>query len=224
MINLKAPAVAVFCTAFLVGACSPTDPSNLDANADPNKNTRTGAIVGGILGAGIGAVSNSSNKTAAVLGGAALGAAAGAAIGDSLDRQEAELRQQLANQGITITNTGDRLIVSFPNDITFATDSYTVRSELVPELQTVASVMVKYPNSSIQVIGHTDSDGDATYNLGLSQRRANAVADVLQANGVAFERLTTVGQGEAQPIASNLTPEGKAQNRRVEIVVFPKQT
>lgn len=197
-------------------------PASLDSSTDPNKNTKTGALIGGLLGAGIGAVSNSSNKTAAVLGGAALGAAAGGAIGYNLDQQEAELRQQLANQGITVVNTGDRLIVTFPNDITFDTDSYTVKSSLVPDLQTVASVMVKYPKSTIQVIGHTDSDGDATYNLGLSQRRANAVADILQANGVGYERLSVVGEGEANPIASNLTPEGKAQNRRVEIVVIPQ--
>ncbi|WP_146346448.1 OmpA family protein [Phaeobacter marinintestinus] len=224
MINFKAPIAAAVCGVFLLGACTPTNPANLDASADPNKNTKTGAIIGGLVGAGLGAVSNSSNKTAAVLGGAVVGAAAGGAIGNSLDQQEAELRQQLANQGITITNTGDRLIVSFPNDITFATDSYTVKSALTPELQTVAGVMVKYPKSTVQVIGHTDSDGDATYNLGLSQRRANAVADILQSNGVSYERLSVIGQGEAQPIASNLTPEGKAQNRRVEIVVIPKQS
>ena len=84
--------------------------------------------------------------------------------------------------------------------------------------------MLKYPASTVQVIGHTDSDGDAAYNIGLSQRRANAVADILQAGGVTFDRLTTIGRGEEEPIASNLTAEGKAQNRRVEIVVIPTKS
>lgn len=81
--------------------------------------------------------------------------------------------------------------------------------------------LVNYPNSNVQIIGHTDSDGDATYNQGLSERRANAVADILQANGVSYNRIRTIGQGENNPVASNLTPEGKSQNRRVEIVVVP---
>lgn len=221
MTNFKLPVAAVLSGAVLVGACSPTNPNNLDASSDPNKNTKTGAIIGGIVGAGIGAITG--EGTAAVLGGAALGAAGGAAIGNNLDQQEAELRQQLTNQGITITNAGDRLIVTFPNDITFATDSSTVMPTLVPQLETVAAVLVRYPNTTVQVIGHTDSDGDATYNLGLSDRRANAVADILQASGVTFDRLRIIGRGEDNPIASNLTPEGKAQNRRVEIVVIPNQ-
>ena len=78
-----------------------------------------------------------------------------------------------------------------------------------------------YPNSTIQVIGHTDNEGDATYNQALSERRANAVADVLMAEGVPFGRIDAIGRGESQPVTSNLTPEGRAQNRRVEIVILP---
>ena len=96
-----------------------------------------------------------------------------------------------------------------------------MRPALRADLVKVGQNLVNYPNSNVQIIGHTDSDGEASYNLGLSERRANAVADILQANGVSYARITTVGQGENNPIASNLTPEGKAQNRRVEIVVVP---
>ena len=206
---------------FLLGAC--TDPARLDPGdpSDPHQKARQGAIFGGLLGAGIGAVSGSSNKAAAALGGAAVGALAGAAIGDSLDQQAAELRRQLASDGITVTNGGDRLIVSLPNDITFDTDSFTVRPALRADLVRVAAHLQRYSSMTVQVIGHTDSDGDAAYNIGLSRRRANAVADILQANGVSYARLTTVGRGEEVPIASNLTEEGKARNRRVEIVMFP---
>jgi len=214
----KVSTVTAISTVFLLGAC--TDPARIGTN-DPQQKTKQGAILGGLLGAGIGAVSGADNKTTAVLGGAALGAFAGAAIGDSLDRQEAELREQLSSDGITITNTGDRLIVSLPNDITFATDSFEVRPGLRADVGRVAAHLNRYPDMTVRVVGHTDSDGEAAYNIGLSKRRANAVADILQAGGVSYGRIVTIGRGEEEPIASNLTAEGKARNRRVEIVMIP---
>ncbi|UAB88394.1 OmpA family protein [Ruegeria sp. SCSIO 43209] len=207
------------CSALFLGAC--TDPGTLSVQNDPNQNAKQGALLGGLIGAGVGAIANDSDPLLGALAGGAIGAAGGGVIGNQLDRQAAELRQQLANDGITIVNAGDRLIVTVPNDITFDTDSSTVRPALRADLVKVGQNLVNYPNSNVQIIGHTDSDGEASYNLGLSERRANAVADILQANGVSYARITTVGQGENNPIASNLTPEGKAQNRRVEIVVVP---
>ena len=114
------------------------------------------------------------------------------------------------------------MIVTLPQDILFDVDSNTVRPGLQSDLGVLANSMQSYPNSTIQVSGHTDSDGDATYNQGLSERRASAVADVLIGNGVPSNRVQAYGQGENQPVASNLTPEGKAQNRRVDIVILPK--
>lgn len=215
---LKNPIVALTCAAFVLSAC--TDPAQL-GTGDPQKNTKQGALFGGLVGAGLGALSGAGNKTAAVLGGATAGAIIGGAIGASLDRQEAELRQQLATEGITVTNTGESLVVTLPQDITFDKDSFTVRAALGPDLNRLAQHLLKYPDSTVQVIGHTDSDGDAAYNIGLSERRANAVADVLQSYGVPYDRLVTIGRGEEQPVATNLTEEGKAKNRRVEIVVIP---
>ncbi len=215
---LKTPAVALTCAALVLGAC--TDPAQL-GTGDAGKNTRQGALFGGLLGAGLGALSGAGNKTTAVLGGATAGAIIGGAIGAGLDRQEAELRQQLATRGITVTNTGESLVVTLPQDITFDKDSFTVRAALRPDLNRLAQHLLKYPDSTVQVIGHTDSDGDATYNMGLSLRRANAVADLLQSYGVPYDRLVTIGRGEEQPVATNLTEEGKAKNRRVEIVVIP---
>jgi outer membrane protein OmpA-like peptidoglycan-associated protein len=92
---------------------------------------------------------------------------------------------------------------------------------LTRDLNTVASNLQAYPNSTIQIVGHTDSDGDAAYNQQLSERRANAVADVLLDAGIPFARIQTFGRGESQPLASNLGPVGKSQNRRVEIVILP---
>lgn len=207
------------CATLVLSAC--TDPGTLQVPSDPNQNTKQGALLGGLIGAGVGAIANNSNPGLGALAGAAVGAAGGGLIGNQLDKQAAELRQQLANDGITIVNAGDRLIVTVPNDITFDTDSATVRPALRADLVRVGQNLVNYPNSNVQIIGHTDSDGEAAYNQVLSERRANAVADILQANGVSYARIATIGRGENVPIASNLTPEGKAQNRRVEIVIVP---
>jgi outer membrane protein OmpA-like peptidoglycan-associated protein len=207
------------CSAMALAAC--TDPGTLNLPSDPNQNAKQGAILGGLVGAGVGAIANDSNPLLGAVAGGAIGAAGGGLIGNQLDKQAAELRQQLANDGITIVNAGDRLIVTVPNDITFDTDSATVRPALRADLVRVGQNLVNYPNSNVQIIGHTDSDGEASYNQGLSERRANAVADILQANGVNYSRIVTIGRGENNPVASNLTPEGKSQNRRVEIVIVP---
>ncbi|MEH6740734.1 MAG: OmpA family protein, partial [Sulfitobacter sp.] len=108
-----------------------------------------------------------------------------------------------------------------PQDILFASGSSAVRPDLQRDLGAVASNLQAYPNSSIQVVGHTDSDGDAGYNQQLSESRANAVANVLINNGISGSRIIANGRGESQPVSSNLNPQGKAQNRRVEIIILP---
>ena len=208
---------AILVSTVMLGAC--TDPGYVTGDVearDEYKNTKTGAVIGGLLGAGVGKATGAN-----VLAGAAIGAGVGAIIGNDLDKQAAELREDIDNEDVKIENTGDKLIVTLPQDITFASDSYDVRPGLVDELGAVANSLKKYPDSVVQVIGHTDSTGSADHNQGLSERRANAVADKLMDAGIAFERIETIGMGEDQPIASNLTEEGKAQNRRVEIVILP---
>jgi outer membrane protein OmpA-like peptidoglycan-associated protein len=108
-----------------------------------------------------------------------------------------------------------------PQDLLFAVDSAAVRPDLRADLSAVASSLLRYPNSRIEVIGHTDNTGAAAYNQDLSQRRAVSVAGVLREGGVPGARIAAFGRGEDQPIASNLTPEGRAQNRRVEIIIRP---
>ena len=102
-----------------------------------------------------------------------------------------------------------------------APDSATLRADLTRDIKAVASSLLRYPNSTIEVIGHTDNSGSAAYNQDLSQRRAVSVANVLRESGVPNGRIAAYGRGEDQPIASNLTVEGRAQNRRVEIVIRP---
>jgi len=188
---------------------------------DPNGRAKSGAVIGGLVGAVTGAaVAGDGNEFKGAIIGGALGAGTGALVGADLDRQAAELRGSL-NSNISVTNTGDYLIVNMPQDLLFATDSAAVRPDLTADLRTVAASLLKYPNSRIEVIGHTDNTGAAAYNQDLSQRRAVAVAGVLRDSGVPGNRLAAFGRGEDQPIASNLTPEGRAQNRRVEIIIRP---
>lgn len=203
-----------------LSAC--TNPDTMANNNDFNK-TKTGAAIGAAAGAVAGLISgdNSKERRQNALKGAVIGAAGGAAIGNSLDRQAADLRADLGDDRVQITNTGDRLIVNMPQDILFATDSAVLRSDLQRSLQAVAGNLQAYPNSTVQVLGHTDSTGDAAYNQRLSQDRANAVVSVLTGAGVPFQRLQAIGRGETQPVATNQTDAGKAQNRRVEIVILP---
>lgn len=188
---------------------------------DPNAKTRNGALIGAGTGAVIGALSKGDgNRAEGALVGALAGGALGAGVGYSLDKQEAELRRQL-DSNVIITNTGDRLIVTLPQDILFATDSTTVQGGMQADLAALARNVNVYSNSTLQIIGHTDSDGDAAYNQQLSEGRARAVANVLIGNGVPAGRIQAIGRGESQPVASNLNAAGKAQNRRVEIVILP---
>jgi outer membrane protein OmpA-like peptidoglycan-associated protein len=218
---MKTPIILAVCSAFALGAC--TDPALLGGNPDdPNRKTKNGAAIGVAAGALLGAlISKDGDRADGALKGAVLGGAAGAGVGYSLDKQEADLRRDLGNDNVTVQNTGDRLIVTLPQDILFATDSFSVRSDLRRDLNAVAGNLQAYPNSTIQIVGHTDSDGDAAYNQQLSERRANSIADILLDAGIPFSRIQTFGRGESQPVASNLDPAGKAKNRRVEIVILP---
>lgn len=178
-----------------------------------------GAAVGAIAGATRGDDTNDRVQNAAV--GAVVGGALGAGTGALLDRQAAELRSSFNNRQITVVNTGNELLVRMPQDILFAVDSYDVSVAAQQDLRVLADHLGRNPRSNIQVIGHTDNTGAAAHNQALSERRAGAVTAVLQRYGVPDARLRTIGRGETQPIASNLTPEGRAQNRRVDIVIVP---
>lgn len=214
---MKTPLILAAAGTLFLTAC-------VDPNAypdDPNARQRSGAVIGGIVGAVSGAaVSSDDDRLKGAIIGGALGAGTGALIGADLDRQAAELRGSL-NSNIGVINHGDYLVVQMPQDLLFAVDSASVRPDLRSDLYTVASSLMKYPNSRIEVIGHTDNTGSAAYNQDLSQRRAVAVAAVLRESGVPGARIAAYGRGEDQPIASNLTPDGRAKNRRVEIIIRP---
>lgn len=206
------PALAAVAALGLLAAC-------VDPYSDTNR-TQAGAITGGLLGAFVGASAGSGNRTAATIAGAGIGAIAGAGIGAALDRQAAELRAQLGSD-VDVRNTGSEIIVTLPQDILFATDSANLRPDLRRDLQTIATNLQRHPDSTIVVTGHTDSTGTMSYNQGLSERRADAVAAVLIESGVPGRRIVSRGLGQTQPVATNETAAGRAQNRRVEITIRP---
>lgn len=216
ILRLNKSILLVSAAALALAGCTTNGPNQ-------NQKARSGAVIGGLTGAAAGALAggNSKQRRNQALVAGAIGAGIGAAIGNQLDKQEADLRASMSNSNVIITNTGDRLIVTMPNDILFAVDDANLRPDLQRDLRALAGNLQAYPNSTVQVIGHTDSDGDASYNQNLSQRRAQSVANVLLGSGVSGARIQTIGRGENQPVADNLTPAGKAQNRRVEIVILP---
>jgi outer membrane protein OmpA-like peptidoglycan-associated protein len=209
-----------------LGACT-TDTYNGsyydDGTAPTQSRTTTGAVTGAMIGGLLGATADGDEKLTKALAGAAVGGIIGGAIGNQLDKQAQELRRDLDTNGVSVVNTGSQLVVTMPQDVLFATDSAAVRPDLQRDLYTLAGSLNRYPNTTIEVIGHTDNRGDAAYNQRLSQNRANAVANVLIGAGVPRSRLVAYGRGEDQPIASNLTAEGMAKNRRVEFIIRPNQ-
>lgn len=206
--------------AVLLAACTPTD----QYSADPNQRTKEGALTGAGIGALAGVLTGQGGKDKldrAVVG-AAIGGLAGGVIGSNLDKQARDLQAEISDSRVRIINEGNQLRVVMPEGILFATDSAVVQGSIQNDLYALADNLNRYPNTRVEVIGHTDNTGSAAYNQDLSQRRAMAVAGVLRGAGVAGGRVVAYGRGEDLPVASNLTPEGRAQNRRVEVLIIPQ--
>lgn len=178
-----------------------------------------GAVSGAALGAATGHDSESRRKRALI--GAGVGALAGGGVGYYMDQQEAKLRQRLQGSGVSVTRQGDRIILNMPGNITFRTDSADINSSFYEVLNSVGLVLKEYEKTIINIYGHTDNVGNDAYNQTLSERRAGSVGQYLAAQGVAQMRIMTQGFGKTRPIAPNTTPEGRQQNRRVELEIAP---
>lgn len=202
-----------------LGACAPTDGTGTTGMSRTQQGALAGAAVGAVLGATRDDDNNNEGRDAAR--GAILGAAAGAIAGNVLDRQAQALQQSLSNPNIQVINRGSYLQVVMPEGILFATGSAAVSGAAQNDLYAVARNLNQYPNSRVEVVGHTDNTGSAALNMDLSQRRAQSVAGILAAAGVSSSRLIASGAGFNQPVASNDTAAGRAQNRRVEILIRP---
>ncbi len=216
---LKKLAIVGVAAVYLSG-CTTTDPYTGEQKVS---NTAGGAMIGAGLGAlgGLAFGGSPVGRRNAALIGAGIGALAGGAIGNYMDSQEAELRAQLQGTGISVTRAGDRIILNMPSNITFATDQDAISPAFFPTLNSVAVVLRKFNRTLIDVNGHTDSTGSLAHNQDLSQRRAYSVANYLGDQGIDQRRVSAMGFGPSQPIASNASAAGRAQNRRVEITIAP---
>nr|WP_233354474.1 OmpA family protein [Woodsholea maritima] len=220
MTTLLRSMIAIVMTLVVTAACTTTDQyGNTYAN-----NTGRGALIGAAAGGLLGYLTNTNDseegRTNALIG-AGIGALAGAGIGNYMDRQERAFRERLRGSGVGVRREGQNLYLVMPGDITFDTNESRIKPQFVPVLNDVADVLQTFPATYVDVVGHADSTGAADYNQALSERRATSVASYLIGQGVIRDRFFVAGMGESAPIASNDSPQGRSQNRRVEIKIAP---
>ena len=213
------PVLVTLLTLNLAG-CYTYDPYTGERKvSDTTKGAGIGAAAGAVVGLLTGGDAAAHRKNALIAAG--VGALAGGAIGNYMDRQEANLRHELQGTGVSVTRMGDNITLNMPGNITFKTNSAELDPSFYKVLNSVDIVLKKYDKTVVEVAGHTDSTGSADYNQQLSERRANAVAQYLESQGLATNRVVTVGAGETRPVADNSTPVGRQANRRVELTLTP---
>lgn len=198
---------AVLASSLLFSGCS--------SLTKTQKGAGIGAVAGGAAGAIIGRATG--NTAMGTVIGATVGGVSGAVIGRKMDKQAEEIKNEVP--GVKVERVGEGIVVEFTSNILFGFDNYNLTSEAKGNLDKLVTILNKYPDTDIAIIGHTDSKGSEDYNQKLSVKRADAVADYLASHNIASNRLTTKGFGETQPKYSNDTTEGLAQNRRVEFAI-----
>ena len=204
----------------VVSGCTTLDPYTRE---EKTSSATKGALIGAGIGAVVGLISGDDavERRQHALIGAGVGALAGGAVGAYQDKQEAELRAELEGTGVSVTRIGDNITLNMPGNVTFDTDSAALRPQFFGVLNSVGKVLTEYDKTVVEVAGHTDSTGSDSYNMQLSQRRANTVGEYLYTQGIMDQRIISVGMGEHHPIADNSTVEGRQLNRRVEITLVP---
>lgn len=213
------PVLVTLLVTHLAG-CYTYDPYTGDKKiSDTTRGAGIGAAAGAVIGLLTGGDAAAHRKNALIAAG--VGALAGGAIGNYMDRQEAKLRHELAGTGVSVTRIGDNITLNMPGNITFKTNSAELDPSFYQVLNSVNTVLGKYNKTVVEVAGHTDNTGSAEYNQRLSERRANAVAQYLEGQGLASNRVVTIGAGQTRPVADNSTPEGRQANRRVELTLTP---
>lgn len=212
--------------AVIAGVVSGCTTTNAYTGEKQVSKTTKGAGIGALAGAALGALTgdNAKERRKRALIGAGVGALAGGAVGQYMDRQEAKLRAQLQGTGVSVTRSGENIILNMPGNVTFATGSADLNAGFFSVLDSVALVLKEYDKTIIDVAGHTDSVGSEQTNQALSERRAGTVGQYLRSKGVQDQRIATAGFGKAHPVATNDTPDGRQQNRRVELTLTPLTT
>ncbi|MEM7282986.1 MAG: OmpA family protein [Pseudomonadota bacterium] len=216
---IKRFVLSFFVASLLVG-CTTLDPYTREEKT--SKATK-GALIGAASGAVAGLLTgdDATERRQHALIGAGVGALAGAAVGNYMDRQEMKLRQQLENSGVSVQREGDEIRLIMPGHVTFQTNSADLYSGFFDVLDSVAIVLDEFDKTVVEVSGHTDSTGSESYNMQLSEKRANTVATYVNTRGVSEQRIVTLAYGEEKPIASNGSAGGRKQNRRVELRLVP---
>ena len=201
---MKRIAVLVMSAAILLVSC--------EAYNNTNKAQR-GAVIGAAGGALLGAI----------LGNNVVGGAAGAVIGHQMDKQAKKIEEEIP--GAEVKRVDDGIVVTFDENsgVYFATAKHDINAKSKETLDKLVAILKEYPETNVLVAGYTDSVGKDQYNLGLSQRRAQAVTNYFTSAGLAASRFTTKWYGKANPVADNATPEGRAKNRRVNVVIVPNE-
>jgi outer membrane protein OmpA-like peptidoglycan-associated protein len=218
--SIRGLAICIAAAALAAGCQTVEDPQTGETRASSaTRGAAIGAGAGAVLGMLTGDDSRDRRKRALI--GAGVGALAGGAVGTYMDRQEEQLRGDLEGTGVGVTRVGDEIVLNMPGNVTFQTDSSDLNPQFFEVLDSVASVVQQYDKTVIEVAGHTDSTGSASYNQALSERRAATVASYIHNRGISRDRILAFGQGQSQPIADNSTPTGRAQNRRVELTLSP---
>ena len=202
----------------LNGCSSMMNPNAYTGQSQVNDATK-GVGIGAVSGAGVGALIG--GREGALIG-AGAGALVGGLIGHNMDSENTELRQRLVGTGVQVTQNGNETTLLMSSDITFKTDKSNIKQDFYPTLDSVATVLKKYSDNLVIVTGYTDNTGTKTHNQTLSEARAQNVGNYLVSKGVSMNRVSTIGMGEGNPIASNSTTNGRAQNRRVEITLRPR--
>jgi len=186
---------------------------------DPYQRTKAGAAIGAVAGAVVG---HQLDSGSGALVGAAVGALAGGLVGNYMDKQQAELRDTVAQHDIEMQRLrDDTLKLTLDSEVSFDYDSDRIKPAFQSTLDKLADVLRKYDRTVVHVVGHTDSTGSAEYNQRLSERRASSVANYLQSRGVDPSRVRYEGRGESEPRDTNATEAGRQLNRRVEIYLKP---
>jgi outer membrane protein OmpA-like peptidoglycan-associated protein len=180
-----------------------------------SKGAIIGATAGGVAGGFIG--NNNGSTTTGVILGAVIGGTAGGIIGHQMDQQAKELKQNIP--GATVERVGEGIKVTFASGLMFDFDSDVIQGPARANLDALASSLNKYDNSSLLIAGHTDDVGSASYNLGLSERRAQSASRYMRSRGVDRE-VSTVGLGEGEPVDTNGSDAGRQHNRRVEVAIY----
>ncbi len=174
-----------------------------------------GTAAGGAAGAVIGRASGNTAMGAVI--GATVGGVTGAIIGNQMDKQAAEIKNEIP--GVSVERVGEGIVIEFTSDVLFGFDMYDLKTQAKENLDKLVTILNKYPDTDIEIHGHTDSKGSIKYNQSLSERRARSVSDYLVSRKISSQRLKTIGFGEEKPIASNDTAEGRDKNRRVEFAI-----